>query len=520
MNDKHDQRFTAMDPVRNESETAMSPPSIETPATETRAIETPATDARGEAPLRLTGRHFRRLGLRHGPERGLAIIAARALSEAGLDAHAVLARLAEVIETPETFTDAPDVGPLAEALVARAGLVFDERVFDERETPAPYAQWGVDLEPESVQQMENACRLPVAVRGAIMPDAHRGYGLPIGGVLATRGAVIPYAVGVDIACRMKLTVLDMPPSALDYQAERLRNCIERETQFGIGASFKRRRSHAVMDRDWTITPTTRKVKDKAWAQLGTSGSGNHFAELGVLTCDDDRAGLPPGDYLALLSHSGSRGAGATVAGHYSKLAMGQHPELPRELSHLAWLDLDSEEGQAYWAAMELMGHYAEANHACIHAAIHQHLGVEPMLDIENHHNFAWKETHDGEEVIVHRKGATPAGEGVLGVIPGTMADPAFVVRGKGSAASLASAAHGAGRVMSRTQAKKTLDWATARRYLTERQVTLMSAGLDEVPMVYKNIETVMAEQQDLVEPLARFAPRLVKMARAGERPED
>ena len=288
--------------------------------------------------------------------------------------------------------------------------------------PAPFRQWGKDLDEGSVRQLGNACALPVSVRGALMPDAHVGYGLPIGGVLATRDAVIPYAVGVDIACRMKMTVLDLPPSTLDDDADRLRSAIQRETRFGIGAKFRRRRQHDVLDEDWSFTPLVRDLKDKAWSQLGTSGSGNHFVEFGVLTLDQDDHGLPTenlpaGDYLALLSHSGSRGSGAAIASHYSKLARSQHPELPRELSTLSWLDLDSEAGQEYWQSMELMGQYAAANHACIHRHVAEHLGAEVLLDLENHHNFAWKEVHDGEELIVHRKGATPAGEGVLGIIP-------------------------------------------------------------------------------------------------------
>ena len=385
---------------------------------------------------------------------------------------------------------------------------------------APWRQWGEDLEPQSVRQLENACSLPVAVRGALMPDAHLGYGLPIGGVLATRHAVIPYAVGVDIACRVKMTVLDLPVETID-DLDLLKTAIETETRFGIGAAFKReRRSHAVLDEDWDFTKLTAGLRDKAWAQLGTSGSGNHFVEFGTFELDHDDLGLDRGRYLALLSHSGSRGAGATIAGHYSKLAMKQHPELPRELKHLAWLDLDSDAGGEYWRAMELMGRYAAANHACIHRHIAEHLGSEVMLDIENHHNFAWKEVHDGEEVVVHRKGATPAGEGVLGIIPGTMASSTYVVRGRGNEESLRSAAHGAGRVMSRTQAKKTLDWKSARAWLEQSGVTLLSAGLDEVPAVYKNIDEVMAAQADLVEPIARFQPRVVKMAPAGERPED
>jgi tRNA-splicing ligase RtcB len=394
-----------------------------------------------------------------------------------------------------------------------------------RTQDAPYRIWGTDLEPDAVQQLRNACSLPVAVSGALMPDAHVGYGLPIGGVLATDNAVIPYAVGVDIACRMKMTVLDLPVDALVDQQSRLTNAIERETRFGMGATFKSPRQHDVLDRDWRVSPVTFKLKDRARAQLGTSGSGNHFVEFGELTVLDDAVGLAQGTYLALLSHSGSRGSGAQVAQHYSKLARELRPELPKALSHLAWLDLSSEAGQEYWAAMELMGRYAAANHELIHRYIARSLGVEVLLDLENHHNFAWRERHrlpDGSEgeVIVHRKGATPAGAGVLGIIPGSMGAPGYVVRGKGVASSLNSAAHGAGRRMSRTKAKQTFTWDAAQRLLRERGVTLISAGLDEVPMAYKNIDEVMAAQSDLVETLARFEPRLVKMAPGGEPPED
>ena len=407
----------------------------------------------------------------------------------------------------------------------------------------PYRQWGRDLDAQSVRQMERACSLPVALAGALMPDAHVGYGLPIGGVLATDNAVIPYAVGVDIACRMKLTVLDMPLSTLQHDrgTDRLRKAITAETRFGVGASFKKRRHHPVLDRNWSVSPVTRKARDKAWSQLGTSGSGNHFVEFGELTLHEPLKGLDTGAYLALLSHSGSRGTGAMVASHYSRLAMSLRTGLSREQRHLAWLDLDTEPGQEYWAAMELMGHYAAANHACIHRQVAGHLGAEVLLDLENHHNFAWKERisvpgqpgqhgqsdqHDqsgrrpDRKAVVHRKGATPAGSGVLGIIPGSMASPAFVVRGKGNRESMNSAAHGAGRVMSRKRAIRSLNWPDANRMLREKGVTLMSAGLDEVPFVYKNIEEVMAAQTDLVEVVARFDPRLVKMAPHGERPED
>jgi tRNA-splicing ligase RtcB (3'-phosphate/5'-hydroxy nucleic acid ligase) len=389
-----------------------------------------------------------------------------------------------------------------------------------RAEPAPYRIWGDDMDAESIQQMVNACSLPVSVRGALMPDAHVGYGLPIGGVLGVRNAVIPYAVGVDIACRMKMSVLDMPVQAVKSDRQRLINALERETKFGVGATFRRRREHDVLDENWSISKVVAGLKDKAWAQLGTSGSGNHFVEYGILNLPEGDLGLEAGEYLALLSHSGSRGAGATIADFYSRQAMALHPELPKQLRHLAWLDLDTAVGQEYWAAMQLMGQYASANHACIHRHIVKALGARVLLDVENHHNFAWIEEHDGQRLVVHRKGATPAGKGVVGIIPGTMATSTYLVRGKGNPASLNSAAHGAGRRMSRKAAKEKFTWNEVKRYLREQGVELLTAGLDEAPMAYKDIDEVMAAQDELVEIVARFQPKLVKMAPAGERPED
>jgi tRNA-splicing ligase RtcB len=204
--------------------------------------------------------------------------------------------------------------------------------------------------------------------------------------------------------------------------------------------------------------------------------------------------------------------------------MARHEHLPKELKHLAWLSLDDADGQEYWAAMNLMGRYAAANHALIHYHVGRKLGAHVILDIENHHNFAWKERHvvNGEEreLIVHRKGATPAGVGVLGIIPGSMASPGFIVRGKGQPESLHSASHGAGRVMSRTKAMQSFTWSSVKKQLAAAGVELLSAGLDEVPGVYKDIHTVMSAQTDLVDVLGRFDPKLVKMCPAGDRAED
>jgi len=455
----------------------------------------------------------------------------------GIDSDEIRRILAGLIAAPEAFAADPLFGPLATALAEhRAAVGAEAEAFRPRDEALPWRQWGTGLEPEAVAQMEGAMRLPVAAAGALMADAHVGYGLPIGGVLATENAVVPYAVGVDIACRMKLSVLDLPPEWLDTCPDRLTTALEDETRFGVGAEFGRRgdarrtrpREHPVLDDDWSVSPVTARLRDKARLQLGTSGSGNHFVEFGTFTVAGDEAGrlglAAGGTFLALLSHSGSRGTGAAVCDHYSRLAMNRCRDLPGAMRHLGWLDLASDAGQEYWAAMNLMGRYAAANHACIHRHVVEHLGARVILDVENHHNFAWEEDHeiDGvlRRVIVHRKGATPAGAGVLGIIPGSMAAPGFLVRGRGVASSLASASHGAGRRMSRTKARDTYRWKEVRPYLEQRGVRLISAGIDEVPHAYKDIHTVMAAQADLVETVARFDPRLVKMAPEGEKPED
>lgn len=464
----------------------------------------------------MNAKDFLRLGVPLGEatRRATDFVAKFVLS--GGDKTRLHEQVKAIIANPSAFLDDPLRQEFAKALLNAPP--------PPRAEPVKYRQWGEGLEHEAVMQMEKACLLPISVAGALMPDAHVGYGLPIGGVLATEKAVIPYAVGVDIACRMKMTVLDIPVRDLEQKQDRLARAIESETRFGVGATFKNRRDHEVMDADWSVSAITRQNKDRAWSQLGTSGSGNHFVEFGFFTAHSKINNLEPGTYVALLSHSGSRGTGAAVCDYYSKLAFAQFPDLPSEMKRLAWLSLDSQAGQEYWKAMELMGQYAAANHACIHRHIAAKLGATVLLDLENHHNFAWKEKHAiagvEREVIVHRKGATPAGQGVLGIIPGSMASPGFVVSGKGNPDSLDSASHGAGRAMSRKAANEKFNWKDVNRFLRERGVTLISAGLDEVPMAYKNIREVMEAQSDLVTVLGQFDPKLVKMAPSGERPED
>jgi tRNA-splicing ligase RtcB (3'-phosphate/5'-hydroxy nucleic acid ligase) len=438
----------------------------------------------------------------------------RAVQDAALKKKELRARIVEVLGSPDEFLEDPVFGPFAAELL-------EDRAF-ERPRPVEYRTWGTDIDDGAHHQMRQACAVPGAVGAALMPDAHVGYGLPIGGVLATEGIVIPYAVGVDIACRMKLSVLDMPPETLEQRAALYQDALLCGTQFGIGSAHEKRQQHSVLDADWNVSRVTRERKDLAWKQLGSSGSGNHFVEFGVLTVPErsEPLQLDAGTYAALLSHSGSRGTGAAVCSTYSNIARARLPKRYEDLAYLAWLSLDSQEGQEYWAAMNLMGEYAAANHEVIHRLVTSLLGGRVIAGVENHHNFAWKETHQGREVIVHRKGATPAGQGVLGVIPGSMASPAYVVRGCGVADSFDSASHGAGRRMSRRKAKDTYSWRAVQQDLASKGVTVLSAGADEVPEVYKDIEEVMDAQRDLVEVLARFDPRIVRMCGDGSRAED
>jgi tRNA-splicing ligase RtcB len=420
----------------------------------------------------------------------------------------------DVPDRPQDFTADEHFGQFAQAVIADREFVRPE--------PIAYRTWGSEIDEASHAQMRQACNVPMAAGAALMPDAHVGYGLPIGGVLGLEGAVIPYAVGVDIACRMKLSILDMPPATLDDNFNLYKEALEGGTRFGVGATHEKPKDHPVMDQDWSVTRITREKKDLARSQLGTSGSGNHFVEFGVLTLEarEEGLGLDAGQYVAILSHSGSRGTGSAVCSTYSAIARSQLPKKYEDLAYLAWLPLDSEAGQEYWAAMNLMGDYAAANHDVIHKLVSKLLGARIITGVENHHNFAWREIHGGRDLIVHRKGATPAGVGQWGVIPGSMAAPAFVVRGRGHAASLNSASHGAGRRMSRKQAKEKYSWKAAQKDLEKKGVTVLSAGADEVPGVYKDIEAVMREQADLVEIVARFDPRIVKMCDDGSPGED
>ena len=468
----------------------------------------------------ISGKILKHHGWPDGKIIGAARAAAEQLSGQGLERDLVLARLDSVRHNPGAFLADPLLADLArECLRLNAPDPVSASL---REAPLAYPIWGKEaIDPGSFAQMDNAMRLPVSVAGALMPDAHIGYGLPIGGVLATENAVIPYAVGVDIACRMRLSLYEVSPYLLGQKKNAFEKSLLEQTAFGMGAQWKgnQRAEHAVLDDPaWEATRLLKSLQDNAARQLGTSGTGNHFVEWGSFHLDQAVLGLQPGDYLALLSHSGSRSVGFKIADAYSKLALESHPELDKNTRHLAWLSLDSEAGQEYWLSMELAGRFAAANHAIIHQRVARAVGLREAAVVENHHNFAWNEQlPDGRRVIVHRKGATPAGAGVLGVIPGSMGDPGYLVRGRGAPDSLTSASHGAGRLMSRRTALDSIGKKTRDAYLKERGVTLLGGGLDESPQAYKPIDQVIAAQLDLIEVLGKFLPRIVRMAdEAGE----
>jgi tRNA-splicing ligase RtcB len=467
----------------------------------------------------ITGNDLITIGYSEGKILGLALQLIKQVDAESKED--LVALLKKVREYPENFLDDEQFQPLAAAMIEEANAPAD-KVISLVQDAKGYCTYGEDfIEEGAKKQMATAMKLPVTVAGALMPDAHQGYGLPIGGVLATKNAVIPYGVGVDIGCRMALSVFNIPAAYFeDNQAKYKRELIA-HTRFGAGHGYhgQHRAVHQVLDRpEFNMTPFIKALHEKAWSQLGTSGGGNHFVEWGIIDFEkaDEILNVPQGKYLALLTHSGSRGFGATVAGYYTKLAK-EKCKLPQEAANLAYLDINSQEGAEYWMAMNLAGDYASACHEIIHQKLAKAIGAEALIKVENHHNFAWKEKWDEEEVIVHRKGATPAGTGVMGIIPGSMTAPGFLVRGKGEMASINSASHGAGRQMSRTKAIENISREEMKAVLHANNVTLVGAGLDEAPMAYKDIRKVMAAQKELVDVVATFSPRIVRMADDGSR---
>jgi len=461
--------------------------------------------------LKLTGKQIRAIGYEEGPVVSVAMHTMCTHFKHHSEKEA-LQILKDVLATPENYLADEVLNKIAGKLIE---TVEEETIeIPLNATGVEYNVYGAKhIEAGALAQMQIAAKLPVAVAGALMPDAHQGYGLPIGGVLATDNAIIPYAVGVDIGCRMCLSIFAIDPDELKKREAWFQRELVANTLFGAGREFAERTEHEVLDRkEFADIAFLNGLQHKALMQLGSSGSGNHFVEFGKveITAAGNPMNLPFGNYVGLLTHSGSRGLGANIANHYTQIAM-QKTVLPKEAKHLAWLNLDTEEGMEYWLAMNLAGDYASACHHTIHAKIAKAIGEKPLAVVENHHNFAWKEMYEGKEVIVHRKGATPAGKNVLGIIPGSMTAPGFIVKGKGETASLNSASHGAGRKMSRTKAMANITQEALKKELKDHGVKLIGGGLDEAPFAYKDINEVMQSQTTLVDVLGKFYPVIVQM---------
>lgn len=457
----------------------------------------------------LSGKDLIKLGYPEGKAIGLAINTVLKHFRRS-EKEEIYEMLKAVLAAPKDYVKDSIWSTTALALVPSEKKSMVHELMKNRIDYSIYGSSGI--EEGARNQMEVAMKLPITVAGALMPDAHQGYGLPIGGVLATHNAVIPYGVGVDIGCRMCLTAYPLDEKFLERHRSNLKQILLDNTCFGR-ETFKRPKEHEVLDRKlFSEITMLRPLQGRAAMQIGSSGSGNHFVEFGLITLAEGNTwNVKAGDYLAVLSHSGSRGLGAEIARHYTRVAK-QICHLPGDASNLAWLDLGTEAGQEYWLAMNLAGDYASANHHQIHERIGQALGERALLTVENHHNFAWKEKlADGTEVIVHRKGATPAGEGMLGIIPGSMTAPGFIVKGKGNPLSLNSASHGAGRLMSRSAAKNSITNKMVKQELAKHEVDLLGGGIDEAPMAYKDIREVMRYQDDLVEVLGAFTPKIVRM---------
>jgi tRNA-splicing ligase RtcB len=469
---------------------------------------------------KLKDKDLREVGYQNGRLLGLAIQSAKAYFD-DWEKEKKVEFLQKVWDSPADFLEDAYVSNLVKEIILFKNAEADKQKFAEsitfslREEAAPLTVFGQEqIEDEALKQIKTAALLPVAHAAALMPDAHTGYGLPIGGVLAAKNAVIPYGVGVDIGCRMCLSVFDILPEFDKKKTVRLEDLLLKNTRFGTGIAFEKPLDDAVFYKEeFSILKYAKSLKDLAYKQIGSSGGGNHFVEFGIVEFSEEQPDLkiPAGKYLALLSHSGSRGFGASVANHYTDLAK-KHCKLPKEARNLAFFTLDSELGMEYWLSMTLAGDYASACHHHIHKRMSLSLGTEPLLMLENHHNFAWKEMLDGEEFIVHRKGATPAQEGVYGIIPGSMTAKGYIVRGKGNVSAVNSASHGAGRLMSRSKALQSLTPKQLRDVLDKNGVTLIGGGLDEAPQAYKDIEQVMKIQQNLVHVVGTFQPKIVRMS--------
>lgn len=390
----------------------------------------------------------------------------------------------------------------------------------------PIKMWLDDIEEDTLKQAKNLANLPFAFKHiAIMPDSHLGYGMPIGGVLTTRGVVIPNAVGVDIGCgicTIKTSLTEINTNTLKTIMNKIRQVIpvgfNKHKQFqDFDLIPSQSDSNWVRDSQNNSSGICNKESGNAQLSLGTLGGGNHFIEIQQ---DSDT-------HIWIMIHSGSRNLGFKVANHYNNLAKEinrkWNSSVPKEWD-LAFLPVDSEEGQNYIKEMNYCVEYAYTNRKLMMDRIgnilletfpnnsrYRLLGMpDTMINIA--HNYAALENHYGENVWVHRKGATLARKNTVGIIPGSQGTASYIVKGKGNKESFMSCSHGAGRTMSRTKAKNILNLEEEKKKLDDQGIIHSirnQKDLDEASSAYKDIDTVMGNQEDLVEILVRLKPLAV-----------
>lgn len=378
----------------------------------------------------------------------------------------------------------------------------------------PIKLWLDDIEDGALSQARNLANLPFVFKQiAIMPDSHQGYGMPIGGVMATQDVIVPNAVGVDIGCGM----CAVKTSLQETNKEVLKK-IMGEIRKAVPVGFKhqkRRQNNALMPHeDISGTAIVQEEHDNALKQIGTLGGGNHFIEI--------QQGSD--GHIWIMVHSGSRNLGYKVANHYNKLAVELNEKwdstVPRKWE-LAFLPLDSKQGRMYLKEMQYCIGFALANRKLMMDRVTEivfkatkdidnNVGFDKMINIA--HNYANMENHFGKNVMVHRKGATLAGKDTKGIVPGSQGTNSYIVRGKGNPESFQSCSHGAGRVMGRKQAQRELSLEEEKSKLEEKGIihSIRSRkDLDEASGAYKDISVVMRNQSDLVDIQVELKPLAV-----------
>jgi len=367
--------------------------------------------------------------------------------------------------------------------------------------------WCNDPEDGAIEQAKNAASLPFAFKQiCLLPDAHKGFFIPIGCVLATKDYIIPSSVGLDIFCGVNAIKTSITSDISTETIKKVMSQVREVIPFGFNHHNTKQDSSLLPEVNSVSTPIVSREYEKALYSLGSCGSGNHFWNL---LKDQD-------NFVWVMLHSGSRNLGKQVAEHYNKVAVKLNAKwfssVPKEWG-LAFLPFNSEEGQQYWREMQYCGKYALASRklmmdrTCAILSSETGCSFEPMIDIS--HNYAEVEEHFGETVIVHRKGATLASTGTIGLIPGSQGTQSYVVRGKGNPESFNSCSHGAGRKMARGVAKRTLNFEEEKGKMEEKGIIhsiRSKENLDEAPGSYKDIEAVMAEQADLVDILFKLDP--------------